>query len=368
MLHEATRTGAPRVGGLIAGALKKYRDVRILCLQSGPLLEWLGERVGVDNVRVYDFDKVRHQVSFKERLDVAKSLLEQEASNIIYVNSLAASEFVVAAKQLGKLVVVHVHEKAEEMRKLLAIQLMKLEVLSMSDAVVLAAEGLERDIVEVFGFIPERVVDFGIAVDLEEVAELAQKGELIAATASGSPFVSSEKLVVGMVGHASMRKGVDLFYQAAKVLPEHDFIWVGNWGPSDAPENVVFDRFVETQLSNLYISGGVSNPYKYISRFDIFFLSSREDPNPVVLAEALILRVPILAFSKTTAVTDFLGRNAILCYGHTNLEDSVRVLKGLDKSDVRSDSFRPIAEEAKRRFNITDKIAIVNDLLDSLIA
>ena len=43
VLHEATRTGAPRVGGLIAAALQKHFDVRVLCLSDGPLVGWLEE-------------------------------------------------------------------------------------------------------------------------------------------------------------------------------------------------------------------------------------------------------------------------------------------------------------------------------------
>jgi glycosyltransferase involved in cell wall biosynthesis len=366
VLHEATRTGAPRIGGLIAGALKKYRDVRILCLSGGPLLDWLRDRVGTNNVEVHQFDRVRHQISFNERLGFAKSFLERDASPIVYVNSLAASEFILAAKSQGKFAVVHVHEKMEEMKKLLAIQLMKLEVLSVCDAVVLAAEDLKRDLVDVFGFAPERLINFGIAVDAEEIDRLAQEGKPNAVTATGTVFKPGDRLAVGMVGHASKRKGVDIFFEVSKTLPEHDFIWVGNWVPSDAPENPIYDEFSKARLSNLFVTGGVSNPYKYISKFDLFYLSSREDPNPVVLAEALLLGVPILAFSKTTAVTDFLGRSAILCHGHTNLDDSVRVLRALDTSEVRSDAFRPNAAEYRHKFDVSDKITNVVELLDSL--
>ena len=98
VLHEAARTGAPRIGGLIAGALKHHRQVRILCLTGGAMLDWLRERVGAENVHVVETDQPRHKVSFAERLSFAKEFLEQEPSPIVYVNSLAACEFVVAAK------------------------------------------------------------------------------------------------------------------------------------------------------------------------------------------------------------------------------------------------------------------------------
>lgn len=366
VLHEATRTGAPRIGGLIAGAMRQHRDVRILSLTDGPLVEWLQERVGPENVDVHQFDKPRHQISFNERLEFAKSYMERDTSPIVYVNSLAACEFVFAAKAAGRFAVLHVHEKVEEMRKLLALQLMKLEVLSLSDAVVLAAEDLRQDLVDVFGFLPEKVMNFGIAVDTDEIERLAVDGSPEAYTAGGEAFVRSDRLTIGMVGHASQRKGADIFYDCAVQLPEHDFVWIGNWDATDAPENTAYEKFTQDKLPNLFTIGGVSNPYKYISNFDLFFLSSREDPNPVVLAEALILRIPILAFSRTTAVTDFLGRCAILCHGRTNLPDSLRVLKALNAAEVRSDSFRPNGQEHRQRFSITDKVTGVVELLDSL--
>ena len=368
VLHEASRTGAPKIGGLIAGALSQHRNVRILCLEGGPLVDWLKQCVGPENVLVQDFERNRNHINFNERVTMASAVLADESSPIVYVNSLSASEFVVAAKIKGKFAVLHVHEQLEEMHKLLAHQLTKLEILSMCDAVVLAAESLTQALVEVFGFLPERVVNFGIAVDAAEIERLAQDGQPDARTATGETFERNGRLVIGMVGHASQRKGSDIFFTAAQGVPRHDFIWVGNWAPNDAPENTAHSQFVDAKLPNFFVSGGVNNPYKYISNFDLFFLSSREDPNPVVLAESLILRVPILAFSKTTAVTDFLGRCAVLCHGHSNAEDAIRVLRLLNEEDVRSDTFRPNASELRKHFNVADRIPNIVRLLDSLQA
>jgi glycosyltransferase involved in cell wall biosynthesis len=248
----------------------------------------------------------------------------------------------------------------------MAHHLTKMGVVSLCDAVVLAAEDLKADLSEVFGFVPERTLNFGIAVDTKELTEQAQDADAMAKTARGARFARGDRLVVGMVGHASKRKGCDIFFETAKALPEHDFIWVGNWAPPEGIENVIYDDFVKARLPNLFTSGGVSNPYKYISRFDLFFLSSREDPNPVVIAESLLLGVPILAFSKTTAVADFLGRSTILCHGHTNVEDTVRILKMMEPSEVRSDWFKPAAEDFQKRFDISEKTASLIDLFGSL--
>jgi glycosyltransferase involved in cell wall biosynthesis len=366
VLHEATRTGAPKVGGIIAAALQKYDDVRIICLSDGPLLGWLQQQVGPEHVTLLSTGTLRHRASFTERVRMAEAALSDNPSDIVYVNSLAASEFIIAGKSAGSVVALHLHEKSAEMRKLMALDLAKVELLPMCDGIVLAADELEQDLAEVFGFIPEKCLPFGIVVDVAEIGRLAQEPDATAQNAAGDPIVWGERIVIGMCGVASPRKGSDIFFEAAGQLPEHDFLWIGNWAPHEAPENAVYDDFLVARLPNLYVSGGVDNPYKYIDRLDLFFLSSREDPNPLVLAEALLLRVPILAFSATTAVTDFLGRSAILCHGTTNTPDAARVLRMIDAGVLRSERFRGLSDEYRARFDMDAKVEPLVGFLNSL--
>jgi len=357
VLHEASRTGAPRVGGLIASALQRYFDVRVVCLNDGPLIGWLKERVGAENVTVIDYQNARHRTPFGDRIRTAREVVDATPYEFVYVNSTAASEFVIGSKLAGRKTILNVHEKASELRRLLQIDLAKIEVLSYCDGIVLAANDLRIDLADVFGFVPERCLSFGIAVDAREIETLAQDTDAPARNAAGDLIDWGKRLAIGMCGQASPRKGCDMFFEVAAALPEHDFVWIGGWTREEAPENIILDAFARQKLPNLYVSHGVDNPYKYIGRLDLFYLSSREDPNPLVLAEALLLGVPLFCFSKTTAVTDFLGRNAIMCHGATNVGDSVRVLCALDPAEIRSAEFRRLTENSRSRFDISQKIA-----------
>lgn len=366
VLHEATRTGAPKVGGIIAAGLQKYEDVRVICLGEGPLLGWLHQRIGADRVSVVAQEQLRYRSTFGDRMRLAEAALRENPSDIVYVNSFAASEFVIAGKAVGSTVALHLHEKAGEMRKILALDLAKLEVMSMCDGVVLAADDLAIDIAEVFGFVPEKCLRFGIVVDTIEIAQFADEDDAIAQNAAGEVIAWGERATIGMCGVASPRKGSDIFFETAARLPQHDFVWIGNWAPNEAPDNPIYDEFLATRLSNLYVSGGVDNPYKFIKRLDLFFLSSREDPNPLVLAEAMLLNTPILAFSATTAVTDFLGRTALLCHGSTNTPDAERVMKAIDLKELRSPSLRNLAVAHRDRFDMDAKAEGIVTFLNSL--
>jgi glycosyltransferase involved in cell wall biosynthesis len=173
-------------------------------------------------------------------------------------------------------------------------------------------------------------------------------------------------MIVGMSGHASQRKGVDIFFEAACALPDHDFLWVGGWRPEETIDNVVFESFERVAPPNLYISGAVDNPYPYMDLMDMFFLSSREDPNPLVLGEALALAKPVLCFSRATGAADRLGRWATLCHGEANAKDAVRVLRACNAAAVRRPEFRSAGQAYLADYDLKAKMGRLYDLIARL--
>ena len=368
VLHEATRTGAPRVGGLIAKELAKSEKVHVVSLKDGPLAPWLADCVGEANLTIVKSDRFSHLVPFEARLRSALDVLKQRDDEIVYVNSLAASVFVFAAKMLGRRAIIHVHEKKAEIESLMRLGLAKYEVMALADGAVLAAEDLSRDILDAFGRLPPRCENFGVAIDIGSVRALALMPPSPARNAAGNAFRKGKRLVVGMCGHASPRKGSDIFLATAEAAPECDFLWVGGWAPEEAIENTAYQDFVAKKLPNLYVAGAVDNPYAHFDRMDLFFLSSREDPNPLVLAEAMVLRKPLLCFSKTTAVADRLGRSAILCHGLPNVEDAVRVIKACPPQKLRAKAFRGLADSWVPAFDPKEKMPGILAVMEKIRA
>jgi glycosyltransferase involved in cell wall biosynthesis len=259
-----------------------------------------------------------------------------------------------------------VHEKIGEMRSLLNGDATKLETMRVADAALLAADDIRDDLVEVFGTLPPEVETFGIAVEVEAIRKAAaEPPEAVARNAKGAPLRKRGRLVVGMCGSASARKGVDIFVGVAAALPALDFLWVGPWSLDEAPENIAFRDFARAP-PNFYICGAAENPYAYMAMMDVFFLSSREDPNPLVLAEALALNLPILAFSSTTAIADRLGRSAVLCHGEANVEDAVRILAACSPEAVRAPAFRAAGAAFLADYDLNEKMKKVRDLIARL--
>lgn len=106
------------------------------------------------------------------------------------------------------------------------------------------------------------------------------------------------KLVIN-VAYGDWRKGFDLFAQtAAQVLRERDdvaFIWVGNVVP-DVERWLMADFSCGKASKRFIVTDYVTDLPPYYEGADAFFLSSREDPFPSVVLEAMAAGLPLVGF------------------------------------------------------------------------
>src|SRR5262249_3628557 len=142
--------------------------------------------------------------------------------------------------------------------------------------------------------------DFGICLGVDDILERARETVAPAKRFDGEAL-SGTRPIVAMCGVAATRKGADLFYEAATQTPDVDFLWVGPWDDEIARNaNPVKDRPMDDQASNFYYTNLTQNPYAHIAKATLFLLTSREDPNPLVVPEALLLDVPTVSFTRGT--------------------------------------------------------------------
>ncbi|MDQ1088729.1 glycosyltransferase family 4 protein [Siphonobacter sp. SORGH_AS_1065] len=118
-------------------------------------------------------------------------------------------------------------------------------------------------------------------------------------------------LVVGAVGTFDWRKGIDIFVQLARQSePETHFVWVGGH------EHQVEYHMITEDIRRLGLSDRVhliphsDRPFDFISAFDVFVLTSREEPYPLVVLEAALLARPIVCFAQSGGAPDFVEQDA----------------------------------------------------------
>lgn len=127
----------------------------------------------------------------------------------------------------------------------------------------------------------------------------------------------SDKVVVG-AGYVQTRKGVDLFIEAAHKIKQQSrtkckFIWVG--GGFEPDWDMACSVWLQSQLDEY----NLNEDFHFLSHqkslddvftlADVYLLTSRLDPFPNVVIDALEADLPVVCFDRTTGCADFLKQN-----------------------------------------------------------
>lgn len=120
-----------------------------------------------------------------------------------------------------------------------------------------------------------------------------------------------QKLVLG-VGFADHRKGVDLFVKSAlDSISKNEnvtYMWIGDVEPG--MEKQCKEIIGESaNKSKIIFAGKQTDPMLYYTAADIFLLTSREDPFPTVVMEAMYSYLPVIAFAGGGGYVEIIDDN-----------------------------------------------------------
>ena len=120
----------------------------------------------------------------------------------------------------------------------------------------------------------------------------------------------SAKIILS-IGYADHRKGVDLFVEAGisliRSLDDVYFIWVGHFDSNIEPS--IRKKVEESEYADRFIFPGLDfDTDRYYAGSDVYALTSREDPFPSVVLEALDVALPVVAFEGAGGFCELLSR------------------------------------------------------------
>ena len=120
--------------------------------------------------------------------------------------------------------------------------------------------------------------------------------------------VQPQTKIVLNAGYADLRKGVDLFVAiaqaVAKITGDIVFVWVGDADP--AVDIWLLDAVRNNPSSNVRFLPFTDQIASFMNAADLFLLTSREDPFPSVLLEALSAGTPAAAFGTGGGFVELL--------------------------------------------------------------
>jgi len=148
--------------------------------------------------------------------------------------------------------------------------------------------------------------------------------------------IPTDAFVVLGCGNPGWRKGSDLFMKVADIVANENgnkdihFIWVGGKQNSGGYIQMDCERDIFELNGNFHLTGEVINTKTYYALADMFLMTSREDPFPLVNLEAGAHGLPIVCFDKSGGTEEFVNEKCgfIVPYADTaSMAEKVLLMK-----------------------------------------
>jgi len=172
------------------------------------------------------------------------------------------------------------------------------------------------------------------------------------------------EIVLG-VGFGDYRKGIDLFVEVAKKTTEERkdiyFLWVGNLH-LEMKDMIGQEAKANT---NIILHSAQKDVSLFYAGADLYLLTSREDPFPAVVLEAMDAGLPVIGFDEAGGFRDIVNENtgALVPYLDVNAM-AKEVIHLLNDSHRRGLLERNTFKLIKEKFNFTDYVYKLLGLLD----
>jgi glycosyltransferase involved in cell wall biosynthesis len=377
--HDASRTGAPIALLTFLRWLRANTDYRFeILLGSGGPLEPAFESVAPTTTADVPAGRYLGHLSAnvppvllkvwrKERLrSIARRLSK---ADLVYSNTLQNGSLLRALWRPGQNVLSHVHELEWWLGYRTAARDLGFTK-EVTEHYVACSRVTLENLASTEGVPSEQITLCHAFITVDEV-ELAQARADRQATRRRLG-ISPDALVVGGVGTMDWRKGPDLFVQLAAMvtrrLPKEDvhFVWAG--GDADGPTRggLLMDAKRLDLGDRIRFIGPMERPAQLFAAMDVFALTSREDPFPLVMLEAAAAGVPLVCFTGGGGAPEFAHPDAGRVSAYLDvacMADAVSDL--LEREDERQRMGRIAAERVRKRHTVDQAGPVLVDVIRS---
>ena len=322
--HDATLTGAPMSALRLWRAAKETHgaDVAFVVLGEGPLLPEFTQTARTLVYRPVLPTRLGERPALKsvlQRRFLGRALRTLRPFDAVVMNTGTLGHLMETVRATGMPVVTHVHEMRHWLTNRVTPSNLR-QTCALSDAVIACSEATRRDLVEL-GFDAAR-----ISVVREPLpSETSPPGDGRARLRQ-MLGIRPDALVVAAAGTADRRKGVDLFLELGILLQElcERPICMPWFGHLLEPDRAWLEHDGRLAASGVRFVGPIDNLAELMPGVDVFCLTSREDPFPLVMLEAAASGVPVAAFHGSGGADELLADGVGLLSPYLDLVEMAR--------------------------------------------
>lgn len=363
--HEASLTGAPLILLNFARWLREHNSglhFEFLLLRGGEMEKEFSSLA--ETFRLYS--QAKQQPSLAGRLaqrifkkDHRSEILAKLAArkyDIIYANTVAtmrtAVEIADACTKKPRLIL-HMHELDTIIRQF-EPGFGTLE--KKADCFIAVSEAVRKNLVTNHHIAESRIRLVHEFIDSAKLLQAASGyGNRLPA---GAPPAIAGKFIVGGSGTVHWRKGSDLFLQVAQCLfkkrPSFNgvFVWIGAVPKN---EKIVVDEDIrKMQLADKIFFPGVFNPpYGWFHAFDVFLMTSREDPFPIVSLETACLGKPLICFRGAGGTEEMVASGGGVIVPYMDVEAMADAIIAYSEDPRKKEGDGALAASAVANYDIS---------------
>ena len=312
--HEASRTGAPLMLLNFLGWFREHTGIPfVLLLKRDGALRSAFEKLGPTHV-LYRPESLRVRIAGKFARWAGKTvpwqadpgvihrLKQSRKVGLIYSNTALNGDVLDLLRDRECPVLSHVHELES------AIQSWPIPgcvgpTFVHTDRFVAASDAVLENLVTKHSVARDHIDRVYTALSISsDLAQAVTMGSEARRELEAAGLMMNRRIVVGC-GTISERKGTDFFVQLAECIVRRlgakapAFVWVGGGRKAGDLDVVRQDVVARGLVKDVFFLGLTDKPLKYLELADVFVLTSREDPFPIVCMEAGVLEKPVVCFA-----------------------------------------------------------------------
>ncbi|MDQ3534012.1 MAG: glycosyltransferase family 4 protein [Bacteroidota bacterium] len=309
--HDASRTGAPLLLIWLIKWLKinKAIDPYVLLLNDGVLKNDFEEIA-----KTFLWENSFQNLSFLKRLFVKFKLLSVRSNyqkhllnklktigpDYLYFNSIVSSPLIPFLKgQLGCPTILHVHEYKSIIHQF-DLDGDVSNGFKYVDQFITVSEIVNQNLLLNYGIKNENSIIVYEYIDFTRYKPIPKK-------------LNSERIIIGGGGLVHWRKGVEFFIIVANYFKKKypkiniEFWWIGVVKPNDRiylEQDIIKLGLQDT----VFLKGEIIEMSDVLNEIDLFLITSREDPFPVIAIEAAYHYNPLITWNQAIGTKEIIEK------------------------------------------------------------
>lgn len=229
----------------------------------------------------------------------------------------------------------------------------ELECMKKFDSVVCVSKQVKKSLIRLVGD-PQNLVTRDNPIDENRIIEMSKECLDYESNHEAPLFVS--------VGRLTAVKGFDMMLRVCRRLNEEGYVYSLDIVGDGEEKESLLEYIEENKLGNVRLLGFQKNPYKYLKKADWFISTSKVEGYAIVIQEAAILGVPIMA-TDCSGVKELLGDKSeygiVMDINENSVYDSMK--KVIEDRRI-NDRYREKIKERAKSIAVKERIKKIEEL------